>query len=185
MFDDHKDIETMAHNEGTQKRVADVIAQRVGVGSDPTVSGWQNYLAELLEKMKPFLAAGRLVTFHTLLAEEKTFFEQLVKIIKIPRHTLALYLPPSVRYQMMYTNHGPAARYDSDHHPDRPPDIGVLLATSQDNFDVILNALFAYPPSLAAVDVYDRGSLIGGYSYPTIAACQESLGELLQTYLGA
>ena len=173
----------MTRNEETQKRVAETIAQRVRVGPNPMVRGWQNYLVQLLEKTKPFLAAGRLVTFQTLRAEEKTFFEELVHTIEIPGPALALYLPPSVRYQMMYPHHGSEARYDRDLHPDRSPDAGVLLASARDNFDVILNALFAHPPSLAAVDVYDRGSLIGGYSYPTITACRESLGELLQTYL--
>ncbi|MGB5984552.1 MAG: hypothetical protein WBG37_04540 [Desulfobacterales bacterium] len=174
----------MTHSDDAQHPVSDTIAQRVGVGPDPTVTGWQNFLVQILEKMKPYLAAGRLVTFQALSAEEKTFFKGLVSSVTIPSRALALYLPPSVRYQMMYTNHGSDARYDSDHHPDRPPDAGVLLASSEKNFEVILNSLFAHPPTLAAVDVYERGSLIGGYTYPSITACQESLSELLQTYLG-
>ena len=175
----------MIRNEELRHHVADAIGRRTAIGPDPSVSGWQSVLKQLLGNMAPYLVPGRLVTFQTLAEAEKTFFEQLAQGIAIPPRALALYLPPSVRYQMMYTNHGRDARYDSDHDPNRPPDAGVLLAAGRGNFDRIVNALFAYPPSLAAVDVYECGSLIGGYTYPTIAACRQGLGDLLKTYLGA
>jgi hypothetical protein len=48
---------------------------------------------------------------------------------------------------------------------------------------VILNALFAHPPTLAAVDVYERGRMIGGYTYASIEACRENLTELMKIHL--
>lgn len=163
--------------------IANTIGQRVTVGKDPLVSGWQEILRGILAKMKPFMTPGRLVTFQTLLEEEKKFFTAMVPIVSIPDTVLALYIPPSVRYQMMVTNHGRDGHYPFDHDPKNPPDAGVVLASAAGSFDIIVNALFAHSPTLAAVDIYDKGQLIGGYTYKTIRACQENLGDLMRTYL--
>jgi len=48
---------------------------------------------------------------------------------------------------------------------------------------VILNALFAHPPAMAAVDVYETGSLIAGYTYRTNGECASSLTALMRTHL--
>ena len=173
----------MSQSSHDNRRVADIIGQRVRVGEDPIVSGWQAILRGILVKMKPFMASGQLVTFQKLLEEEREFFTAMVPIVQIPYTVRALYIPPSVRYQMMVTNHGPHAQYPIDHDPENPPDAGVVLATAAGSFDVIVNALFAHPPTLAAVDIYDRGQLIGGYTYRTIRECKENLSELLRTYL--
>lgn len=165
------------------KIIADIVSRRVSSGQDPLVSGWQNILIDILTRMKPFMFSGRLVTFKTMLENENEFFKGLLNSVSVPGDVLALYMPPSVRHQMMYANHGKDSQIPVDHDPLNPPDAGVVLAAAENDFSVILNALFAHPPTLAAVDVYDRGHLIGGYTYPSIDACRESLTELMKTYL--
>ncbi|MDX1270170.1 MAG: hypothetical protein R3311_22585, partial [Oceanisphaera sp.] len=56
------------------RRVADTIGKRVRAGSDPNVAGWQAMLVDLLQKMRPYMAAGQLVTFQRLEPGEKEFF---------------------------------------------------------------------------------------------------------------
>ncbi len=57
----------MANDEKeTGRRIAETIGQRVRPGSDPNVAGWQAMLADLLGQMRPYMAAGRLVTFQSL-----------------------------------------------------------------------------------------------------------------------
>jgi hypothetical protein len=82
---------------------------------------------------------------------------------------------------MMYANN-PDNRVLADHDPDNPPDAGVVLATATQSFSVVLNALFAYPPTMPAADVYEQGQLVAGYTYSSIEECQTGLTELLQTY---
>lgn len=166
------------------RNIADVIGQRVRVGPDPLVSGWQQMLTDFLVTMKPYLTAGRLVTFQSLRVAEKEFFGDMVGMVSVPETSVALYLPPSVREQMMATDRGAHALAPADPDPDALPDAGVVLAARDSGFDVILNALFARPPHLAAVDIYDSGQLISGYTYATIRECQENLSDLMQTYLG-
>ncbi len=168
--------------EDENRFVADTIAQRVRVGDDPIVAGWQNMLSAILTKMRPFLEKGRLVTFRHLLPAEKTFFSALSGSVRVPEHALALYLPPSARHQMMHANHGAGSRAPADLYPDRFPDAGVVLAAG-DGFEVILNALFAHPPTLPAVDVYESGRLIAGYTYRRIDECVSSLTALMKTHL--
>ena len=85
----------------SDRRVASIIHHRVGAGENELVAGWQQMLAGLLEKMAPYLTAGRLVTFHTLLPDEKSFFETLHASVDVPGHVTALFISPSVREQMM------------------------------------------------------------------------------------
>lgn len=173
----------MSNPSEENRKVTDAIAQRVRAGEDPIVEGWQDLLAGILFRMKPYLTVGRLVTFQHLLPSERAFFCSLLDSVDVSGHVLALYIPPSVRLQMMYANHGPAARANLDYDPENPPDAGIVLASADGSFGVILNALFAYPPTLPAVDVYDHGRLIGGYSYRSIEACRQSLTDLMRTYL--
>ena len=144
------------------KKIADTLSRRVRVGKDSSVLGWQKILTDLMTKIRPFMIPGKMVTFKTMQDSESLFFKGLLNSVHVPDRALALYLPPSVRHQMMYENHGADAQIAFNHDPRNPPDAGVVLATYENDFSVILNALFAHPPTLAAVDVYDRGRLIAG-----------------------
>lgn len=173
----------MTESNDINRQISETIAGRVRVGDDLIVAGWQDYLKQFLARLKPYMAKGRMVTFQHLLPDEKAFFENLMNTVTVPDHAVSLYLPPSVRYQMLVSNHEPHARVTQDHDPDNPPDAGILLASGSEGFEVILNALFAFAPSLPAVDVYDHGQLIGGYTYNRIDDCLEALSELMRTHL--
>lgn len=82
-------------SDDTGRRVADTIHGRVGAGRSELVAGWQRMLADLLEKMAPYLSPGRLVTFHNLWPEEKTFFEALHRAVSLPAGATALFISPS------------------------------------------------------------------------------------------
>lgn len=172
----------MVNSEDENRIVADTIGKRVRIDKDEVVAGWQAMLAGILTKMRPYLTGGRLVTFQHLLPQEKSFFGTLLKTVQVPGHVMAFYMPPSVRYQMMSAYHENRERIFADHDPEHPPDAGVILSAA-DGFEVIVNALFAYPPALAAVDVYEAGCLIAGYTYRSIDECVSSLTALMQTHL--
>ena len=167
----------------TGRQIAETIGNRVRAGADPNVAGWQAMLADLLQKMTPYMVAGRLVTFQTLESHEKDFFLDLRNTIQIPETVGALYLPPSVRHQMLYRDRINKAALLGNDDPDNPPDAGILLGSRINDFGVIVNALFAHPPFTPAVDVYDHGQLIAGYTYYQIADCQAALSEVLQVHL--
>jgi hypothetical protein len=166
----------------SDRRVASIIHHRVGVGENELVAGWQQMLADLLKKMAPYLTAGRLVTFHTLLPDEKTFFETLHTTVDVPDHVTALFISPSVREQMMG---GPSTDPDGRSTPieGRFPDAGILLACRANDRHAIVNVLFAYPPHTPAIDIYDRGRLIAGYSYTSIAECRKEISAILERHL--
>lgn len=157
------------------RRVADIIQQRAGAGGNALVAGWQRMLADMLAKTAPYLSPGRLVTFQTLRAEESAFFEALHGAVVVPPHVTALYIAPSVRHQMM----GAAPT------PERPPDDGILLASRHKDYGIIVNALFARPPHTPAIDVYEDGQLVAGYSYARLDACQEEISAVLGRHLKA
>jgi len=167
----------------SDRRVADIIHQRVGAGESGLVAGWQQMLTGLLEKMAPYLSAGRMVTFQTLLPEEKTFFEALYGSVSVPTHVTALYLPPSVRHQMM--GGGPATKAGAQVSAsrERSPDDGILLASRRNDYQTIVNVLFARPPHTPAIDVYEHGQLIAGYSYARFDACREEISTILHRHL--
>ncbi len=165
------------------RRIAETIAQRVRPGADPNVAGWQAMLADLLGRMSPFMPAGQLVTFQTLQPREKAFFSDLHTRVHVPDSVAALYLPPSVRHQMLYRGQANKAALLGNDDPDNPPDAGIFLGSRPDDFGVIVNALFAHPPFTPAVDVYDQGQLIAGYTYYRIEECIQALSELLAVHL--
>jgi hypothetical protein len=165
------------------RRITETIGRRVRAGADPTVAGWQAMLTDLLQQMSPYMAAGHLVTFQTLKSAEKDFFRSLNATVRIPEAVAALYLPPSVRHQMLYGDPTRQAALMDNADPDHPPDAGILLGRRTSDCDVIVNALFAYPPYTPAVDVYDRGQLIAGYTYHQIEQCRQALSELLRVHL--
>jgi hypothetical protein len=172
-----------ASDSDSGRRVADIIGQRVGAGENEQVAGWQKMLTGLLENMAPFLLRGRLVTFHTLLPAEKAFFETLHKDIVVPGHVTALYISPSVRHQMMFGNRGAEETDVPAYRPEEAADDGILLACREKNYQTIVNVLFAHPPHTPAIDVYDHGGLIAGYSYASIKACREEVSTVIQTHL--
>ena len=159
------------------RRAAKIVENRVGVGPTEIVSGWQQFVADLLHRARPFLKAGSIVTFQQLDEEEIAFFERLHVEVQVPASARALFLPPSVREQM--TGGGRSSAGNTVH-----PDAGVVLACPDDGFDVCLNALFAHPPFTPAVDVYDRGQMVAGYQYGGIGECVNDLTNLLVRHLG-
>jgi len=167
----------------SDRRVAAIIDQRVGAGESDLVVGWQQMLAGLLEKMAPFLTAGRLVTFRTLLPEEKTFFEALHRDVAVPGHVTAIFISPSVRHQMMDGQPSVDKAAQTPPPPENPPDAGILLACCANDHQTIVNVLFAHPPHTPAIDVYEQGRLAAGYSYTSIPDCRGEISAILQRHL--
>ena len=158
-------------------RMARVVEERAGFGTTEIVTGWQAMLVDLLGRMKPFLKPGATVTFQHLTPSEITFFERLNNAVRIPRSATSIYLPPSVREQML--GEKPVIHDASGY-----PDAGVLIASRCDDFDVIVNALFAFPPFTPAIDVYDRGQLMAGYQFENVDACIADLSTVIDRHLG-
>ena len=168
-------MEYIKHNE--KERLSQVVERRLGVGPTEIVSGWQALLKDLLIRMRPFMRRGSLVTFQNLTVDEITFFEQLNHDVSIPRSAAGFYLPPSIRSQMLGENANEKNLFAQ-------PDAGVVMASHWDVFDVIVNALFAFPPFTPAVDVYERGQLTAGYQYIAIDECRAELTSILDRHLG-
>ena len=159
------------------QRLADVVEKRAGQGPSEIVSGWQDLLKDILLRMKPFLRAGTLVTFQTLNPAETLFFKRLYQRVTMPASAVGFYLPPSVRQQMLGGSEA-VSRPDG-----KDPDAGVVVASRAENHDVIVNALFAFPPFTPAVDVYEQGQLAAGHQYASIDDCLAELGQILDRYL--
>jgi hypothetical protein len=170
----------MAPSSKTEnERIADEIQNRSPAGPSDIVRGWQNLLGDLLVKTAPYMQPGRLVTFQKLRDDEKRMFEKLHRIISIPGGVSSIYLPPSVRYGMMYQRPDGETQPLPDHSPDRPPDMGVLLACRKEHLGLIVNGLLARPPFAPAVDVYDDGRLLAGYVYHSIEECIAEFSSVL------
>jgi hypothetical protein len=159
------------------RQMAKVVEKRVGRGPTEIVSGWQSILEDLLEKMNSYLKPGAMVTFQHLTPTEKEFYTSLSSRVKIPNNCVAIFMPPSVRQQMM-------GGWSGDNPSTEPPDSGAVIASRPGNFNVIINVLFAHPPFTPAVDVYDKGQLSAGYQFNSIEACQSEFGEILERHLG-
>jgi hypothetical protein len=168
-------MENFRHGENQQK--ARVVEERAGVGKTEIVCGWQSMLVDLLSRMQPFVKPAVMVTFQHLTTSEKNCFERLHHEVRIPQSAAAIYLPPSVREQMLGEK-----QVISD--ASGPPDAGVVVASRHGAFDVIVNALFAFHPFTPAIDVYDRGQLIAGYQFETVDACIADLSNVLDRHLG-
>ena len=159
-----------------KRRMADVIENRVGRGPTEVVAGWQKMLTDLLDRMAPYLRYGAMITFQRLFPDEVRFFEQINAEIRVPATVAAIFLPPSVRHQMLG---GDMNAFDGAASPDR----GALVACTPNEHDIIVNALFALPPFTPAVDVYDRGQMVAGYQYDDIAACRTELEQIIRRHL--
>ena len=169
--------------KGENERISEIVENRAPAGPNEMVRGWHNLLGEILKKAGPFMRPGHLVTFQKLLAEEKVFFEATHRKIEIPSDVGSIYIPPSVRHQMMYHRKDGSQEAIPDHPPGNPPDMGILLACRQKNFGIIVNALLARPPFAPAVDVYDNGQLLAGYMYDDIDECIAAFSGILRNHL--
>lgn len=164
------------------ERIAAIIEQRSPHGPNEMVQGWHNLLKDILTKTVPFMLPGHLVTFEKLEQAEKEFFEDIHSKIDIPQNVISIFLPPSVRYQMMYQRPNQGQSAIPEHSPENPPDMGIILACRKADMDVIVNVLMAKPPFSPAIDVYDDGELLAGYVYNTIDDCISELTTVLQGY---
>lgn len=107
----------------------------------------------------------------------ETFFERLKNEVRIPQSAAAIYLPPSVREQML-------GEKQVINDASGQPDAGVVVASHHDDFDAIVNVLFAFDPFTPAIDVYERGQLMAGYQFENVYACITELSIVLDRHLG-
>jgi hypothetical protein len=163
--------------------IAEIIESRSPAGRQDSVQGWHNLLKKLLSQMTPYLKDGHLVTFRTLNDRERGFFEELHGKVTVPTTVSVIYMPPSVRFQMLYHRPEGEPRAVPDHSPENPPDEGIVLGCRRTDLNVIINALLAKPPFAPAIDVYDNGQLLAGYVYNTIDECIGDLTKVLQIHL--
>lgn len=170
-------------DDNTPGRVAEIIEGRSPAGRNELVEGWHNLLRKILNQMDPYMREGHVVTFRRIDEQEREIFEKISQTISVPDTVGAIYMPPSVRFQMMY--HRPEGEIQPvpDHSPKNPPDVGIVLACRKSTFDVIINALLAKPPFAPAVDVYEDGQLLAGYVYNSIDECIDDLTKILRVHL--
>jgi hypothetical protein len=174
-------VKQPGHN--TDSQIAKVIEHRSPAGRNDFVQGWHNLLKKILSQMAPYLREGHLITFRRINDQEAVFFEQLRRKLSVPPSVTSIYLPPSVRHQMLYDRPAGEPQPIPEHSPDNPPDDGIVLASRRADFNVVINALMAKPPFTPAIDVYDNGQLLAGYVYNTIDECVDNLTRVLQIHL--
>ena len=168
---------------GSNAHIAEIIESRSPAGSHDAVRGWHNLLKKMLSKFAPYLQEGRLVTFQNLKKPEKAFFETSLQNLTVPPAVHALYIAPSVRFQMLYDRPDGVSAQIPDHDPENPPDEGILLACRKDDLNIIVNALLAKAPFTPAIDVYQNGALLAGYVFNTMDACLRDFPKVMQTHL--
>jgi hypothetical protein len=147
------------------------------------VAQWQRDLRGLLNRLEPYLVAGRMVTFEKLTAEEKTFFAGLAQTVSIPETVCAVFIPPSVIQQAMWPGSRPTIDDEASQVYGIAPDAGAVVAVRCGSLNTIVNALFALPPLAPGIDVYEDDRLLAGYTYHDHRECTEGLIEALKTYL--
>jgi hypothetical protein len=155
------------------------ISRRSGVGPNKLIAGWQSVLSRMLYQMHTFSRPARIITFQSINSHEHDVFQQIIQKLRVPGKAWGVYLPPSVRNQLMYTNQGLNIPADEA----IPKDDGVLIFSRLASYDTIINGLLAHPPYAPAVDVYDRGALLAGYVYDGNGECLADLTAVIQTYL--
>ncbi len=171
------------YKDKTGSYVAETIESRSPAGRHDSVLGWYNLLKKLFRQMMPYLKEGQLVTFRQLTDHEVEVFEKLQQKVAVPNSAGAIYLPPSVRFQMLYQRPPGEPQPLPEHSADDPPDEGVILASHKSDFNLIFNALLAKPPFAPAIDVYDDGQLLAGYVYNTIDECVDNLAKVMKIHL--
>jgi hypothetical protein len=83
---------------------------------------------------------------------------------------------------MLATN--PEAGYPiAGSHMGEASDSGIVLASRCKDYDVIINALLAHAPYHPGIDVYEEGRLLAGYTYQTMAECEQQLPSVVHTHL--
>jgi hypothetical protein len=170
-------------NDSTMSGMVNTIESRSPAGKNESVHGWHNLLKKMLHQMTPYLRESHLITFQSLTDQETVFFERLIKKISVPPSVAAIYMPPSVRHQMLYERPVGEPQPIAEHSSDNPPDDGIVLACRKTDFDIVVNALLAKPPFTPAIDVYDNGQLLAGYMYNTIDECIGDLSRVFQIHL--
>jgi len=155
------------------------IARRSGVGPNELIAGWQSVLSRMLHQMQTFSQPARIVTFQRINSHEQGVFQNVTQRVRVPDQAWGVYLPPSVRNQLMYTNQGLSIPADET----IPKDDGALLFSRSDSHQTIVNGLLAHPPFATAVDVYDSGALLAGYVYDGIDDCLANLSAVIETHL--
>ena len=141
------------------------------------------YQQKIFSQTALYLQEAHLVTFRSLTDRESVFFEKLRQKVTVPIFVGAIYMPPSVRFQMLYDRPESEPQPIPEHSLDNPPDEGIVLACRETDFNVVINALLAKPPFTPAVDVYDDGQLLAGYVYNTIDECIGDLTKVLHSHL--
>jgi hypothetical protein len=167
----------------SNSKMAGIIESRSPAGRSEAVLGWHNLLKKLLKQMIPYLREGHMVTFRKLTEQESSLFQKLHQNVTVPKAVGAIYLPPSVLFQMLYQRPEGETRRIPEHSPDNPPDEGIVLACRTSDVNVVVNALLAKPPYAPAIDVYDDGRLLAGYIYNTIDECIANLETVMLTHL--
>lgn len=169
--------------DGSQKTtpapIDETISSRVGIGPDLLVAGWQKMLADLLTQLQGYLQPEQVVTFRDLTPQEKLIFQRLRDVTSLSSHVVGLYLAPSVRNQMMYTNRGESIPAEAL----RQVDDGAVLFASSKAVDPLINVLLAHPPHAAAIDVYAQQSLLAGYTFPSVSECLDQVQSVVEIYL--
>ncbi len=168
------------HHHLKNQQIDQTISDRAGLGPNEMIKGWQSILIRLLNQLGSHLQPSRIVSFRTLTADEQQMFERIIDQVCIDSDACGVYLSPSVRNQMMYTNRGKEIPDEAK----TPTDDGVLLFSRLSSHDTIINALLAHPPHAAAVDVYQDGALIAGYVFNDIDDCLAGIADVVTTYLG-
>jgi hypothetical protein len=154
-----------------------------GEGINDQVVQWERDIRVLLERLEPYLRAGSIVTFSRITAEEKGFYEWLLKTATVPEGVCAVFVPPSVVQQAMWPGgrgHGSEASIGLY---SIAPDAGAVVAVRCGSLAPIVNALFALPPMTPGIDVYERGRLLAGYAFEDHPSCVKGLSEAMRTHL--
>jgi len=170
-------MKTKEHVES--ESMGQTIVRRSGVGPNDLIAGWQSVLSHMLDQMRPFMQPARIITFQHMQPHEQSMFQQIIQRITMSEQAWGIYLPPSVRNQLMYTNQS----LDIPAGEAVPRDDGVLLFSHPTSHETIVNGLLAHQPYAPAVDVYDRGALLAGYVYDNIDACLADLTAVIQIHL--
>jgi hypothetical protein len=156
------------------RRLAETVEGRVGIGKSEMVSGWHQLLRGLFQQMESYLIAGKIITFQDLTAHEVAFFETLSSATMVSAKVVGFYLPPSVRRQMM----GEEPLGDAEE-----TDLGSVVASHVDVKNIIVNALFALPPFIPAVDVYENEQMVAGYQFSSLEECRDELQQIIVRHI--
>jgi len=168
--------------DNTESMMSDLDTQ-ADASEDARGIGWYRDLKAQLTSLEPFLQAGRMVTFQNIAPEEKSFFEDLIRTVHIPETVCAVFIPPSIVQQAMWPGHGERQSAEANGIYSISPDAGAVAAQRCGSSNIIVNALFAFPPMTPGIDVYEEGRLLAGYTYKDHQECAAGLSETLKTFL--